>query len=226
MIKKGKIGTVKPVQAAEPPRRRGPKVDVELNRRRKSDILREAARLFDRVGYHQVNMEQIAEATGLRKPTLYHYIRSKDQILFEIQEIIMRTLQSGMDARRAEHMGPAESLHGMFRDVFNIMEDYPGFVRVFFESMREIQDERREEVGNNRRQFVASVTEVVSEGMAQGLFRNADPRLTALFLFGVCNWSYQWYRPGGKQTPQELADQCWDFASGGLLTPKAAEAKI
>lgn len=200
-----------------PPSKRGPKVDVELTRRRKSDILHEAARLFDRQGYHRINMENIAQATGLKKPTLYHYISSKDQILFEIQEIIMTTLLDSLNDRRKNKMSPVDILHGMFRDVFQIMHDYPGFVRVFFESMREIQDERRGEVRRSRRAYLSGIIEVVAEGMAQKQLRAADPRVVALCLMGTCNWSYQWYRPDRDASPLELADQCWEIAAGGVL---------
>ena len=200
----------------EPPRKRGPKVDVELTRRRKADILRESARLFERVGYHGVNMEIIAEATGLKKPTLYHYIRSKDQILFEIQEIIIGTLLRGMLERRKQKLPPIDILHSMFRDTFQLMHDYPGFVRVFFESMRELQGERKDKVREGRTAYLQAVMEVVTEGMDLGLFSRADARVTAFCLLGTCNWSYQWYRPDRDLPPEVLADQCWAYALAGL----------
>src|SRR4051812_47179895 len=99
MIESASPSDKKSPDIPSPPRKRGPKVDVELTRQRKADILREAARLFDRVGYHGVNMEMIAEAAGLRKPTLYHYIRSKDAILFEIHEAMIEMLRRSMAAR-------------------------------------------------------------------------------------------------------------------------------
>ena len=68
------------------PKRRGPKVDLELTRQRRADILREAANLFEQVGYHGVNMEMIAEAAGLKKPTLYHYGKGKDEVLAILEE--------------------------------------------------------------------------------------------------------------------------------------------
>lgn len=200
----------------EPPRKRGPKVDVELTRRRKADILREAARLFERVGYHGVNMEMIAEATGLKKPTLYHYIRSKDQILFEIQEIIIGTLLSHMEERRREKVEPEKILRGMFRETFQLMYEYPGFVRVFFEFSRELQGERKEQVRESRSAYLKALMEVVGEGMDQGAFARADVRVTAFCLLGTCNWSYHWYRPTKDLPPGELADQCWAFALAGL----------
>lgn len=200
----------------EPPRKRGPKVDVELTRRRKADILREAARLFERVGYHGVNMEMIAEATGLKKPTLYHYIRSKDQILFEIQEIIIGTLLRQMQERRRDKVDPENILRGMFRDTFQLMYEYPGYVRVFFEFSRELQGEQKEQVRESRSAYLQALMEVVGEGMDQGAIARADIRVTALCLLGTCNWSYHWYRPTKDLPPQEMADQCWAFALSGL----------
>src|SRR5438552_16778543 len=53
------------------------------------EIVDSAAGLFDQEGYHRVSMEDIANAVGLRKPSLYHYVRSKDQILARIHHAFM-----------------------------------------------------------------------------------------------------------------------------------------
>jgi len=96
------------------PRRRGPKVDIALSKQRNADIMREAARLIDQVGYHSVNMEMIAEAAGLKKPTLYHYIKSKDDILFKIQYEMIQDLREKTATRIAEGMDPYHLLQGIY----------------------------------------------------------------------------------------------------------------
>src|SRR5215813_1631531 len=115
------------------PRKRGPKVDVEQTKRRKHEIIEGAARLFDRVGYHGVNMSMIAKAAGVKKPTLYHYISSKDEILFGLHEIFIGTLRKNADARIAASSPPLETLRGVVEDTFKLLHDYPGYVRAFFE---------------------------------------------------------------------------------------------
>lgn len=206
-----------PAEVAPAPRKRGPKVDVELTRQRRADILREAARLFDKVGYHGVNMEMIAEAAGLKKPTLYHYIRSKDEILFEIHDAMIESLLASIAARKERGAGPSESLQGIFEDIFQQTHDFPGYVRAFFEHIRELDDTRKAQIRKARNAYMGEVMALLEQGMAQGLFRRLDVRLTALSMLGICNWAYQWYRPGRDPAPAEMAAQCWSIFSGGLF---------
>mgnify|MGYP002378503991 CR=1 FL=1 len=198
------------------PRKRGPKVDLELTRQRRTDIMRAAARLFDEVGYHGVNMETIARAAGLKKPTLYHYVRSKDEILFQIHEAMIEALRSKIGERRAAGLQPEAILLGVYEDIFEQMYDFPGYVRAFFEHMRELDGPRRAKVRTERNAYLAEVMAVIESGMTGGVFRRADPLLTALSMLGVCNWGYQWYRPKRDGKPQDIAAKCWDIFRHGL----------
>ena len=200
----------------EAPRKRGPKVDVELTRQRLADILRVAAKLFDEVGYHGVNMETIALAAGLKKPTLYHYVSSKDEILFHIHEAMIDVLRSKLAERRNMGLEPEAILKGVYADIFGQMHDFPGYVRAFFEHMRDLDADRRANIRSARNAYLAEVIAVIEDGMAKGLFNKADPRLTALALLGVCNWGYQWYRPTHDGPPREIAAKCWKIFKNGL----------
>jgi AcrR family transcriptional regulator len=203
-------------------RRRGPQADVALTDRRRGDILREAARLFDQIGFHGVNMEMIAEAAGLKKPTLYHYIRSKDEILFHIQQQMIAALHTGLTRRIDEGDDAVQTLQGVFEDIFRALHDQPGVVRSFFEQSLELSPESRAEIGRRRSAFTGDVMEVIRQGMESGALRQSDVRLTTLCFFGVCNWAYQWYQPRGATEPDTVARKCFAlFASG--IGAKAAE---
>jgi len=53
---------------------------------REGEILTAAARIFREKGYHGTSVQDIAEAVGLLKGSLYHYIRSKEQLLARLFE--------------------------------------------------------------------------------------------------------------------------------------------
>jgi len=197
-------------------RKRGPKVDVEQTLRRKREIIQGAARLFDRVGYHGVNMSMIAQAAGLKKPTLYHYVSSKDEILFGLHELFIGTLRNNLNERMASKLPRLEILRGVVADTFTLIHDYPGYVRAFIEHFRELSQKQRAEVAVKRDEFVELVIGVIEKAMAAGEINKADPRLTAHCLFGVCNWAYQWYRPRKDPPAEEVAAQCWNIFLRGL----------
>jgi AcrR family transcriptional regulator len=210
----------KTAEKAEPPSKvsskRGPKVDIEQTIRRKREILQGAARLFDRVGYHGVNMAMIAESAGLKKPTLYHYISGKDEILFMLHELFIGTLRRNTDARLQQGADTMQVLYGVVEDTFSLIHDYPGYLRAFVEHFRELSAKQRGEIVVKRDAYVALIIGVIEQGMAEGTIRKADPRLVAHSVFGVCNWAYQWYRPSKDPAPEIIATKCWDIIRRGL----------
>ena len=200
------------------PRKRGPKVDVEQTQRRKREIIEGAARLFDRVGYHGVNMAMIAKAAGVKKPTLYHYISSKDEILFGLHELFIGTLRKNTDARIAAGLPPLEILRAVVEDTFKLLYDFPGYVRAFFEHFRELSQKQRAEIATKRDEYIDLVIGVIEQAMQAGVVNKADPRLTAHCLFGIANWAYQWYSPRKDPAPEKVAAECWSIFLRGLAT--------
>ena len=211
------ISADKPAQ----PKRRGPKVDLELTRQRREDILREAANLFDQVGYHGVNMEMIAEAAGLKKPTLYHYVKGKDEILFLMQRAVIVGVREGIEQRIANGQPPLDLLRGVYEDIFRQLRNAPGTIRSFFEHGRELTAEQQAEIGKERDAFTRVVARVIFRGMESGLISKADPRLMALCFFGVVNWAYQWYDPVRDGEPETIAEKCFDIFCRGMVAPGA-----
>lgn len=208
----------KPQAPVKVPGKRGPKVDIEQTLRRKREIVQGAARLFDRVGYHGVNMSMIADAAGVKKPTLYHYIKSKDEILFMLHELFIGTLLKNTEARIAQGSDELEILRGVIIDTIRLLHDYPGYMRAFIEHARELAREQRHVIAARRDEYIALVVGVIEKAMAKRLINKADPRLTANCLFAVSNWPYQWYRPGTDPPPEVIAEQCWQILLRGLAT--------
>lgn len=179
-------------------------------------IVDRAAVLFDERGYHRVSMEDIAAAVGIRKPTLYHYVRSKDQILALIHHEFMSLVISRAEARQPLAMLPAQRLLEFMADILELMHTHRGHVRVFFEHHRELPPAEQEAVREVRDRYERMVEDVIREGIARGDFRPTPSRLTTLALFGMCNWAYQWYRREGELRTREIAYTFWDVLMRGL----------
>lgn len=188
-----------------------PRVNADAKRR---DVVTQAAELFDRAGYHTTNVAEVANAVGISKPTLYHYFSGKDEILFWIHEefidllIEQQRARSGLTAR--------ESLLEAMADVLELMRTHRGHVRVFFEHHRELAAADRETIRGKRNAYRDLVEDAIRRGIADGEFRDVEPRLTTLAVFGMCNWAYQWYRPDGELTTREIAERFLDLLMNGL----------
>jgi AcrR family transcriptional regulator len=183
---------------------------------RRREVVAKAAQLFDKAGYHTTNMSELARAVGIEKPTLYHYFSGKDEILFWIHEEFIDLLIAKADARAAENLPAGEELRGTMRDVLGLMKSHRGHVRVFFEHQRELNEAHQETIREKRDRYQTHVQGIVDRGIAAGEFRELDSRLVTLAIFGMCNWSYQWYRKGGARKSDEIASFFFQLLLDGL----------
>lgn len=186
---------------------------------RRQEIIDTSAVLFDSGPYHSTSMDDIAAAVGVAKPTLYHYFKSKGEILFEIHEALIERLLSRHG--QAREGTPREQLLAIMEDVLGFMQSRPGHMRVFFEHYRELPDAERETIRLKREVFQAILEQVLSDGVKAGEFREGiNIRLTSFQIFGACIWAYQWYVPGGRIEPQEIARQFWLQFIAGIGAPE------
>lgn len=195
------------------------------NRERRQLIANVAAGLFNKHGYHQTTMAHIAAAAGMAKPTLYHYFTNKHQILFFIHDEFMTVLLDGLQSHVDRGLTPAQQLLGTMVDILRLNETHPGHVRVFFEHFRELPAEERAAALPKRDYMFDTVADIIRAGIEDRTFRDVDPDLAAFEIFGMCNWAYQWFRPGGSMSAQSVAERFWDYAARGLLAEQSAARK-
>jgi len=188
---------------------------------RRAHIIKLAATLFDQRGYASVSMEQIAVAAGLAKPTLYHYFRAKEEILRGIHEAFIDVLLARQEERLRLALAPEDQLLGAMTDVLGLMETHRGYVRVFFEHYRDLSAPVRAEIRVKRNRYQQLVWNAIAEGIGDGTFRDVDPDAATLAVFGMCNWAYQWWRPGSGMDSALTAQKLWDIVIRGLAAPDA-----
>jgi AcrR family transcriptional regulator len=178
---------------------------LSRGQKRRVQIVEVAAKLFHERGYHETSMEVIAEAVGVRKASLYYYFTSKDQLLVEIHQDMIDLIIEQQQARVASDMKPTEQLLGIMTDLIQLMESHPGHLRIFFEHFRELPPDVRHDVSAKRDQYRELLVDVLTNGRDRGDFAFDDPFLTAMSVLGVCNWTYQWFRPGGESSAAQVA---------------------
>ncbi|MEU0303589.1 TetR/AcrR family transcriptional regulator [Streptomyces sp. NPDC006175] len=184
---------------------------------RKAQIMKVAAGLFDTRGYQETSMEAIAQQVGIRKPSLYYYFPSKDALLVQMHQEMIDLIVEAQQRRLDEGaLDPRGLLLAIMTDLVSLMETHPGHLRVFFEHYRELPEPVRKEVADKRDRYEGMLLDVLARGIAAGQFRIADPRLTTMAILGMCNWAYQWFRPGGGRSAAEVARYFHDTLLGGI----------
>lgn len=183
---------------------------------RREQLIDIAARLFEEEGYHKASMERLAERAGLAKPTLYHYFKSKEEILFEIHLHFIQPLIQRQQRRMKIGLRPSQVLLEAFIDHMEVVAEKPGMLRMFFEHQRELGPDRRAQMRENRQRYRFLIEETIEEGIKAGELRPVDVRLTAFALFGMVNWAYKWFQVKGELSPRETAIFLWDLFMRGV----------
>jgi len=190
-------------------------------------ILRHAARLFARSGYVGTSMNQVAEAAGLSKASLYHYYRDKYAMLVEIAEGHVRTLETLVCEVQAEGLPPAEAVRRLVERIIGEYADAQDAHRVLTEDVRFLDADDRERILGVERRVVAGFAQAIGAWQPQ----QADAGLTkplTMLLFGMINWLFTWHRPDGGLTHDQLAPIVADlFFAGvpGVRAPVAAPSR-
>ncbi|MGD0602192.1 MAG: TetR/AcrR family transcriptional regulator [Streptosporangiaceae bacterium] len=184
---------------------------------RRHQIVDSAAVLFDAHGYGNTSMEDVALSVSIAKPTLYHYFRSKEEILRSIHEEFIQLLTEKYLRRVSSGAEPEELVLGAMKDILSLMVTHRGYVRVFFEHHRELPPEAKRYVTSQRDAYESLVQSAISAGQARGIFTDdTDTKLITLALFGMCNWAYQWFDRHGRYTADEIAETYWRLLRHGI----------
>ena len=183
---------------------------------RRAEIIAAAASLFVERGYHTTSIDDIAAAIGIKKPTLYHHVQSKTQIVIWIHDELVDDLTARLDERVAAGLPRRETLRLVMDDILELLETRPGHLRVYFEHHREIPGDEGRVAREKRDRYTETVRRLIEDGAAAGEFVVEDPGLTTFAFFGMVNWAYQWYRPGGKLSHQEIARYFWETFMTGI----------
>lgn len=182
-------------------------------------VLRTAARVFNEKGYHAGTLDEVAERLNVTKPTLYYYVKSKEDILFECVRIGLTMLQDAIREVGASGGSAAEKLMAAMHKYTEIVTMDFGMcvIRVGedplpLESRRKL---RRLKAGIDR-----EFRELIRQGVEEGSMTTCDPKIAAFTLVGALSWIGRWYRPDGPLKPQDIARQCIALLANGLCSGK------
>ena len=200
------------------PRGRAPGYDTQ-----REQILARAAELFARQGYTATSMNQVALACGVSKPSLYHYVRDKYQLLVEIAEDHVDRLKSLVlqaQQKPLEAEARVRELIGSFLDVYSHAQ---AAHRVLTEDVKFLEPADRERVLAAQREVVAAFAEAIAE-VRPGLRASELHKPLTMLLFGMMNWMFTWLQPGGKLTHAAMAPVVADLFFGGLNAVRLADS--
>ena len=185
----------------------------------RQEILRTAARLFQQQGYDATSMNDVAAALKLSKGGLYHHFQSKDEILFHIMSDAMDITEERVinAARRVE--GAEERLRTLIRlHIEVVISEEDREITVMLHENHPLPAGFRRKINARKKDYVHFVENLIADVQRQ---RNSparvSPRAAAFALLGMINWVYQWYKPDGPLTGDEIVRQYTEIFFRGAL---------
>ena len=180
------------------------------------DIIAAATRVFSERGYHAASMTEIAEVVGMRKPSLYHHVRKKEDLLFAIHEqLIDELIDQTMSVFSSSDL-PAEKLRAVLRVALSFVSHHRDGVTVFLHERAAVSGERWNELVVKRDFYEQMVSRILAEGTSSGDFVDVPPTIAAKAVLAMANWGYTWFDPSGPMSSDEVADAFADIALRGL----------
>ena len=181
---------------------------------RKSELTRQAARLFAEKGYHGTSIGDLAEAMGVQKGSLYSHIESKADLLWEVAREGAAAFHAALDAVPDE--GPVvDRIRAALRAHLRVVAEQLDVATVFIREWRYLDGERREEFVAERRRYEDRFRALFREGRELGGLRtDLDDATATLLALSAANWAYTWLREDADT--DELADRFYAFLLDGM----------
>jgi len=182
--------------------------------RRRKEILHAALRAFREHGYHGTTLDDIAERFGVRKTALYHYFPDKEAILYACHRESLAELDRII--RGVRSLGSAtDQLAYVIREHVRVMTDTLEGSPLAFE-VTALSAERQRDVIAGRDRYERALRRIVAQGVADGEFRNVNPKTAVFAILGAINWIARWYNPEGALHSAELGLEFAGHLVGGL----------
>jgi TetR/AcrR family transcriptional regulator, cholesterol catabolism regulator len=187
-----------------------------------SELIEVATDVFYAKGYDAASLQDIADRLGMLKGSLYYYIQSKEDLLYDV----IRTVHSeGLANIESLAAAPGDALERLRNVIIgHIDHECRNLTKtaVFLHEMQSLSPERQAEIIGDEHAYRRVFVDLIETGQREGLIRaEMDPKLAALSVLGSINWVYRWFTPGGEFSSHQIGEQFADQALRGLATPEA-----
>ena len=187
--------------------------------RRCEIILQCATELFDRKGYSNTSLDDVAQAIGLKREALYYYYRNRSELLLAIIKPQTTGLIDGLRQIIDQPIPAGEKLHLAIRNHLARFDLHCLEMTITLrDGVMGANDPVREEMTRIWKKYERMWTAFISEGQASGeLAAIGDPKMIAFAILGMCNWLARWYSPDKKISIDEIIDTYFKLTSLGLV---------
>ena len=183
---------------------------------KRNAVLSTAAQMFNERGFHATSLDDIAARLQVSKPTLYYYVKNKDEILLECVKKGLHLILEGIEASRQAGGNAVDQLRACMQVYADIVTQPFGMciIRIGDE---EVPEPSRTELRRMKSEIDQAFRRLVAQGVQEGALAPCDPKMTAFVIAGALSWIGRWYQSGGEYSAAQVAEQCIGTLMHGVL---------
>ena len=169
-------------------------------------ILRTAARIFAEKSYHSTSMRDISRATNVSLAGLYHYCRSKEELLFLIQDNCFGRVLERLEKQLQEVDDPVTRLGIFIENHLSFFAANMAEMKVLSHEAESLRGDLHAHVSTRKDNYTRLARRILQEVQESTKKQQpVDLTVATYALFGMMNWIYNWYDPQGKLKVHDLA---------------------
>jgi AcrR family transcriptional regulator len=181
---------------------------------RREQILRAAQKLFADQGFRETNLGDVATQLGFRRQAVYHYFRSKEEMLYELIDRAGQAVAVSAQSILEAGLPPAEMLAEVVRNHVRQLLTNADIFRIQFTELSKLTGDRADALRRDILAYVRRIASVIEVGQKDGTFADVPPMTQALLIIGMCNGTTEWY--GGTRSRLSI-DEIADYAAQTAL---------
>jgi AcrR family transcriptional regulator len=180
-------------------------------------LLASAARVFAATGYHQTSMRDLAQASGTSLAGLYYYVRSKEELLFLIQDRHFRAVLAELGDALAGIQDPLRQLELFIGNHLEYFAAHMAEMKVLSHEAGALSGEFLGKVNASKREYTRTLMDILARVEQSHGPARVNRRVATYALFGMMNWIYNWYDPLGDLDVRLLSQNVTRLFLGGYV---------
>ena len=179
-----------------------------------------AAEVFHTKGYHEATLEEIASITDYTKSSIYYYVKSKQDLLFEVNKLSLELLIDSMTKITETSLSPEEKLSQAIKMHIKTAIDKLSLMSTAFQLEFALQEPFKTDIKVIRDEYEAMWLSILNEGVKKGVFNQMDQKIIIFIILGSMNWMKQWYTKTGRLNEMEISEIFCNYLIPPLLKTK------
>jgi AcrR family transcriptional regulator len=198
---------------------------VASNKERLAEVYRAAAQIILRKGYDATSINDIANALGMTKAGLYHYINGKKELLFDIMNFGLDELEDEVVVPAHSIADPVARLRFIIASHARLVTRGDGAITILVDEITALTPAQYRKITRRKRAHFDRLREVLNELKAKGMLQDVDTTVATFSLLGMINWLSRWFKHDGALREDQIAEEIAKIALNGLLRPESRAAQ-